>query len=327
VGDRRVDVPLQIQQVSARAEQLARKVRVWFWIGAGLGLLYVSCCFLPGHPLLVAPLAIGALAALLPTHIRYRSLRIERDLEYRRLDAVLHAPVPRPDVPDAHVTQPAVLYLRSFDDDRRAAVIKGDLTEEELLVQLLGRIGTVVAVGRPGEVIRPVGAHRVYLPDGDWQSAVETLLGTARLVVIRTGRSGGLLWELKRVVESLRPEQLLVAVDDPEELRAFFSLIREVHPQVPSDLRVGWRSIGSLRGFVIFDGDWQPRMLRVPSAAFWAYKGDHESYAGVKLARTLRPLFARMGVPWPRPPLNDRMVALFLATVAFLTLLAFGFLK
>jgi hypothetical protein len=113
---------------------------------------------------------------------------------------------------------PPVLYLRSFDDDRHGAQLKGGLTEEEHLGDVLGQLGPFVAVGRPGETLPEAGAARFYLADADWQTEVATLLGTARLVVIRTGRSAGLGWEVQQAVRLLTPERLVLVVDDEREL-------------------------------------------------------------------------------------------------------------
>ena len=146
-----------------------------------------------------------------------------------------------------------------FEDDQRAARIKGQLTEEEHLGKVLSQIGPFVAVGRPGEAVPAVGAARVYLGDAEWQSTVEDLLRTARLVLIRTGRTTGLEWELARAVRLVPPERLVLVVDSAQELRDQIALIRSVHPNVLPRLRMGWHSISSVRGFIMFDAEWRAR--------------------------------------------------------------------
>ena len=91
-----------------------------------------------------------------------------------------------------------MLYLQSFEDDERGARMKGSLTEEEHLANVLSQIGPFLAIGRPGERLPEVGASRIYVGDEDWQSEVRELLGTARLVIIRTGRTMGLGWGIER---------------------------------------------------------------------------------------------------------------------------------
>ena len=146
-----------------------------------------------------------------------------------------------------------VLYLRSFEDDQRGARIKGSLTEEEHLAKVLSQFGPFVAIGRPGEALPEAGATRVYVGDANWQSTVEELLGNANMVIVRTGRTVGLDWEVERAVRILRPQQLVLLVDNARELRNILERISHVHPQVRTRIRIGWRSIGSIRGFILFD--------------------------------------------------------------------------
>jgi hypothetical protein len=188
-------------------------------------------------------IALTGLVIWLPSFVIHWRLRVRRDLELRRLEASQPQPAPvivtRDQPVETASAAAPVLYLRSFDDDQRSSRTKGNLTEEELLVHLMGHFGPVMAVGRPGEAIRPVGAQRVYLRDADWQQVVEDLIRRARLVVMRTGRTSGLQWELSRALEALQPEQLIVVVDDKKELRGFLQLIRRVHPEAPHNLRIG----------------------------------------------------------------------------------------
>lgn len=219
---------------------------------------------------------------------------------------------------------PPVLYLRSFDDDRRAARIKGALTEEEHLRSVVSQIGPFVAIGRPGESLPSVGAMRVYVGDERWQATVEDLLRTAKLVIIRTGGTHGLGWEIERAVRVLPPERLVVLVDSTRELRNLLAVVGSEHPHVRRRLWMGWRSIGSIRGFVVFDAAWQatPLPARGPGFYFFCNNADGVGYATKRLARTLRPVFHRAGMTWRRPPLNWGLIltsglaaALFVAAV------------
>jgi hypothetical protein len=214
-----------------------------------------------------------------------------------------------------------VLYLRSFDDDQMAARLKGGLTEEEHLGRVLGEIGPFVAVGRPGEPLPEVGASRMYLEDSAWQSTVEGLLRTARLVVIRTGRSAGLSWELDRSVRLLTPERLLIVVDDLRELAHLLAQIRKVHPHVRPRVRMGWRCVGSIQGFVAFDPSWQ--VIPLPLRGSGLYEHQADSWAIPKFARTLRPVFSRLGVKWPRPPLDTGKLGFALSVVGLLAWVLF----
>jgi hypothetical protein len=108
--------------------------------------------------------------------------------------------------------RPIVLYLRSFFDDQlkmRARAANGrswlerivKVTFEEVLVDHLWRYGPVVAVGKPGDKLPPLGAARDYLPDESWQQKVEQLMNEADIIVTVLGRTEGLAWEITKVIE------------------------------------------------------------------------------------------------------------------------------
>ena len=48
--------------------------------------------------------------------------------------------------------------------------------------------------------------------DAEWKKVVTDQMQTARLVVIRAGASGGLLWEVKEVVQVVNPKKLLILI-------------------------------------------------------------------------------------------------------------------
>jgi len=215
-----------------------------------------------------------------------------------------------------------VLYLRSFDDDPAAASLTGVLTEEEYLAIVLGQIGPFVAVGRPGEFKPHAGASRVYLEHQSWQPRVEAALRGARLVVIRTGRTTGLDWEVERAVRVLTPERLVLLVDDRRELAALLNRISLVHPQVRASMRMGWRSVGSVKGFIVFDDAWQASRLRIRGPGLLVFCDPQGGTFNVaKLGRTLQPVFRRLNLRWQRPPFVLGMVPAFYARVFFKLLL------
>ena len=142
--------------------------------------------------------------------------------------------------------------------------------------------------------------------------------------MIRTGRTAGLDWEVERAVRLSTPERLVLLVDNGRELRSMLAQIRRVHPQVPVRLRVGWRSIVSIRGFVVFDGEWRPTCLRVRGIGLYFFCNDTDTvkYATKRLARTLRPLFTRLGMVW-QPPSHNLGLIVMTALTAGVFLLAF----
>jgi hypothetical protein len=111
-----------------------------------------------------------------------------------------------------------VLLLRSFSDDSREVVTMSPFlraiffayfpwhytTFEDLLVRIFGRVGPVVAVGCPGDMIPPTGAARLWIDGDQWQARVAELISRARLIVMiigRLDRHAGLKWELHTLLE------------------------------------------------------------------------------------------------------------------------------
>jgi hypothetical protein len=110
--------------------------------------------------------------------------------------------------------RPHVLYLRSFGIDAVLRHTPGEFfqrgTEEEQLIAALDNIGPIIAIGKPGENLPELGAARVYLDDGVWQSEVTRLMDSAALVVLILGPGGGLWWELKTVLARVSPTRLII---------------------------------------------------------------------------------------------------------------------
>jgi hypothetical protein len=104
-----------------------------------------------------------------------------------------------------------VLYLRSFIVEealrKGTSAIEGP---EETLVARLSRIGPVIAVGRPGESLPPMGAARFYPTDAEWQAKVAEICAAAQFVVWMTGKSPGLSWELRHILTQVPIERVIV---------------------------------------------------------------------------------------------------------------------
>lgn len=117
-----------------------------------------------------------------------------------------------------------VLYLRSFKDDGAAvlepgaqkimqrvmSVIEPPSPEQEI-ADILGHLGPVVAIGKPGEPLPRLGAARLYVAHDRWQAKVDELMANAALVVVRIGDSPGVLWEIERVLAVLPRQRVVFA--------------------------------------------------------------------------------------------------------------------
>jgi hypothetical protein len=126
-------------------------------------------------------------------------------------------------VPDLQAPGPRVLYLRSFDTDPSIlkqtflplltpGLLSGLASEEEQLAEVVRPFGRLVAIGRPNERLPAPGAARIYVDDSAWQALVTEQMTLARLVIIRIGASGGLLWELHQARAVVDPRRLLLVV-------------------------------------------------------------------------------------------------------------------
>jgi hypothetical protein len=110
--------------------------------------------------------------------------------------------------------RPPVLYLRSFGDDSLPVATipsarrpffelfsyRGRDPFEEAVAWELASYGPVVAVGRPGHGLESLGAAREHLSADTWKEQVAARMTGARVVVVATGETEGLRWELQQLV-------------------------------------------------------------------------------------------------------------------------------
>ena len=107
--------------------------------------------------------------------------------------------------------RPPILFLRDFDDDQvslgqrsmpawsRVVDPGVELANLEDVMQRYATLGPLVAIGRPEDVRPPIGVARRYVRSGDWQSVVLSLMDGARVVVVGTSDSPGLVWEIEHL--------------------------------------------------------------------------------------------------------------------------------
>jgi hypothetical protein len=126
--------------------------------------------------------------------------------------------------------RPPVLYLRSFLEEFPDDPLRADLmTDEELLDHVLKGTGPMIAIGRPGEPLPPLGASRFYLPDEEWQGAVKDLMRRARIILIKPGLAHNLAWEIETAAALAAPEKLLFPLlDDSVRDRHFYKGFRNI---------------------------------------------------------------------------------------------------
>ena len=185
-------------------------------------------------------------------------------------------------------TRAPVIYLRPFDADRSAG------EHEKSLSKLFSSVGPVIAIGRPGEKLPPLGAYRAYVDHHDWQTVVSSLIKHSRLTILRVGQTEGVLWEVKHAIEHCRPEQLVFLVPPPgQACDEFREKVSAILPR-PLPPNVHRRAVQGVSSIVHFLDDWTPEL--VPLRAPFLHGGGAEA----KFAHAFQPVFDRIGAPWKR---------------------------
>jgi hypothetical protein len=200
--------------------------------------------------------------------------------------------------------RPPVLYLRPFDEDLQQARGGGalrlapapymGLSVEQQIGRVMGGIGPLVAIGRPGEALPPLGFARLYVADDGWQGAVLDLLDRAAAVVLVAGTSQGLMWELEQVFQRVPRERvtLIVPAWPRHDYEAFRQRVHQrLDIQLPA-LGAAWRGPfpHDIRALVSFDADGRPRLHE------WDWARVPAGERG-RLKRALFRLFGGRGVP------------------------------
>lgn len=147
--------------------------------------------------------------------------------------------------------RPPILLLRSFDDDmigvvqeyRLSVFRRASQSFEEVLTENLWDYGPVIAIGRPGESIPPLGAAREYVTNQDWQTRVGELSASAQMIFLVVGRTEGVRWEIRTIIAAgLLPKTVLIfpPIQHKELESRWNDLARELgHAQVPDVLPIG----------------------------------------------------------------------------------------
>jgi hypothetical protein len=136
---------------------------------------------------------------------------------------------------DPQDTRAPILLLRAFTDDQREVgqtdgaigPWRRSVTLEEILTEQLARLGPVIAIGRPGELLTPIGAARLWLDNSAWQDGVHILLDECQYVVMVMGRTHnkegkkvGLAWEVEQIHERDLLSKLILVMPPVSEHEA-----------------------------------------------------------------------------------------------------------
>ena len=199
----------RMPQAEVSPSSAARRLllRVIFEAGAIILLLL-------GLPLLLifflsAPFPYTTIIFLLPTTLFYFKLVRKVRRKGKQYSAMRYTTVDGAERLSRDKRRP-ILYLRSFLEETPHDPLRDDFrTEEELLDSVLKEVGPMVAIGRPGEPLPPLGASRYYFKDDEWREEVQKLMERAQFIVIKPGLAENLRWEIRTASKLCPPQKLL----------------------------------------------------------------------------------------------------------------------
>jgi hypothetical protein len=118
-----------------------------------------------------------------------------------------------------------VLYLRAFNDDHFLSSkvgMFGETFEESILQQLTLSKRRVVALGRPGERLPPLGAERYYVSDEDWQATISDWIETSCGIVMIAARTEATGWEMSEIYRKAAMNKFLLLIPPQFDVFHFF---------------------------------------------------------------------------------------------------------
>jgi hypothetical protein len=119
------------------------------------------------------------------------------------------------------------LYIRLVDPGERAGTL------EELIVRNWAGIAPVIAVGRPGELLQPIGATRYYVGGEGWQETVTALAKDSASIVLGLCDTEGVSWEIALVTRKYLHKAILVM---PPQLGAERVVLQRLGHRLNTDL-------------------------------------------------------------------------------------------
>ena len=140
-----------------------------------------------------------------------------------------------------------ILFLRSFDDDEKQKFHRSDkalldFSLETRLSNHFSRFGPFIAIGSPQETVPQIGAARVLLADAEWQPRVLSWMQEAKLIIMYSGKTHWVNWELRQLVEQDCVTRLILMFPEiktwrswkrNEEIAVRVKLVRQVFKDTP----------------------------------------------------------------------------------------------
>jgi len=117
-----------------------------------------------------------------------------------------------------------ILFLRSFEDDEKVkfgssekAIL--DFSLETRLLNHFAGFGPFIAIGSPKDPIPQIGAARAVLSDSEWQPRVMGWMSEASVIVMYSGKSKWVTWELAKLVNTERVAKLILMIPEVKAWR------------------------------------------------------------------------------------------------------------
>jgi hypothetical protein len=125
-------------------------------------------------------------------------------------------------------TRAPILFLRSFQDDEKINYQMGssafvDWSLETRLAAHFSKIGPFVAIGNPKDKTPEIGAARALLSDDQWQARVIDWMDRARVIVLMSGVTHWVGWELKNVLDRRHADKLIILFPQSRKVFKFKS--------------------------------------------------------------------------------------------------------
>lgn len=188
----------------------------------------------------------------------------------------------------AKTSEALILYLRPFELDARSflqltvgastgilvymGLLKGlwwpltfvplivNINKEQNFQAVFNSFGQFIAMGKPHEWLKPIGASRVYEQE-DWTREVRYFMSQARVVIIRPGESKSIQWEIEQLRGLVPPERIVFYLKfrgwKKRNQRAYKAFRSHLQAHTPTKLP---EQLGRAR-FLVFDHSWQPHFV------------------------------------------------------------------
>jgi hypothetical protein len=193
------------------------------------------------RPLVIAPLAWIALAGLIAIWSDNRLLEavlwgvaFYQTIVFGRL-AQYAKRIQQPSAQSVleRASRPPILFLRPFALDALPVSSMGEdnpfelryiiswldkRTFEEHLSSAFEELGPMIAIGRPGEEVPPLGAAREYANDASWKALVLDRASASQFVIMEVDATKGMEWEIANVVKSVGLRRILIVLPPGADL-------------------------------------------------------------------------------------------------------------